>query len=380
MLSKDFFQALKDFEVERKIPKEVFTSALENALTAAYKKSYGEAKSAYVKLDEEKHDIKVYSFKTVVEEVVDEEKEISLADAQLIKKSYNVGDKVEKLESPKDFGRIAAQTAKQVVMQKLREAEREQTLSEIAEKEDKIITTIVKRIDGKNVFVELGTKEAIMSEKDQIPGERYIAGQRIKVYIKPLRDDSKSSIVQASRTHVNFVRRLFELEIPEIQNGDVTIESIAREAGYRTKIAVKSTNENLDAIGACVGNKSMRINSIVNELNGEKIDIIEYSDNPEVFIERALSPARVTKVEILEEGVARAIVPDDVLSLAIGKSGQNVRLAVRLTHSKIDVKAESKVQDAVLQKSKPSTIHVDEYKLDDLDIENMFKEEADSNE
>ncbi len=373
MISKDFFQALEDFETERKIKKEVFIEALETALTSAYKKNYGEAKSAVVKLNPEKHTIKIYSYKTVVDEVVDPDKEISLEDAKQIKSTYKIGSLVETEEIPKDFGRIAAQTAKQVVMQKLREAEKEVTMSEIAEKEDQLITTIVKRIDGKNVFVEIGATEAVLSERDQIPGEKYHIGDRIKVYVKPIPEDFQGSLVQVSRAHVNFVKRLFELEVPEIENGEIEIKSISREAGSRTKIAVASDNPNLDVIGACVGNKGMRINSIVNELNGEKIDIIEYSEDPLVFIERALSPAKVIKVEMIEEGQARAIVPDDVLSLAIGKQGQNVKLAARLTHIKIDVKPLSKVENEQVE-NKP--VHTDEFQIDEnLSLDDLFKDE-----
>ncbi len=371
MISKDFFEALNDFEAERKIKKEVFLEALETALTSAYKKNYGEAKSAVVKLNPEKHTIKIYSYKTVVENVEDPDKEISLEDAKQIKSSYKIGSVVETEETPKDFGRIAAQTAKQVVMQKIREAEKMITLSEIAEKQDTLTTGVVKKIDGTNVFVEIGSTEALMSEKDQIPGERYHIGDRIKVYVKKIPDDFQGSLVQVSRSHVNFVKKLFELEVPEIENGEIVIESISREAGSRTKLAVSSSNPNLDVIGACVGNKGMRINSIVEELNGEKIDLVEYSDDTLVFVERALSPAKVIKVEMIGEGQARAIVPDDVLSLAIGRQGQNVKLAARLAHCKIDVKPESEMKKLESQKA-----HTDEFKFDEnLSLDDMFKDE-----
>ncbi|MBQ0017030.1 MAG: transcription termination/antitermination protein NusA, partial [Clostridiales bacterium] len=317
----------------------------------------------------------ICSYKTVVDEVVDPDKEISLEEAKQIKSSYKLGSLVEQEETPKDFGRIAAQTAKQVVMQKLREAEKQVTLAEIAEKEDQLVTALVKRIEGTNVFVEIGSTEAVMGEKDQIPGEKYNIGDRVKVYVKRIPDDFQGSLVQVSRSHVNFVRRLFELEVPEIENGEVVINSIAREAGYRTKLAVSSQNPNLDTIGACVGNKGMRINNIVAELNGEKIDIVEYSDDTAVFVERALSPAQVLRVEILGEGEAMAVVPDDVLSLAIGKQGQNVRLAARLAHSKIDVKPQSKVEGVVSVK-KPKAVHTDEFKFDEnLSLDDMFKDE-----
>lgn len=347
MVNKDFFKALEDLETLRKIKKEVFIKALEVALTSAYKKNFGEAKNAIVKLNPEKNSIRIYSYKTVVETVEDPDKEISLEDAKLIKKAYKLDDEIKAEEKPKDFGRIAAQTAKQVVMQKLREVEKEITMGELSEKENELVTTIVRRNDGKNVYVEIGINktEAVMGSYDQIPGERYNVNDRIKVYVKQIKDSYRGPSVQVSRANTGFVKRLFELEIPEIATGEIIIESIVREAGYRTKIAVYSENENIDAVGACVGSKGMRINTIVAELNGEKIDIIPYSNDPAEFISNALSPAEVLKVEILSENESRAIVPDSKLSLAIGKSGQNVRLAARLTGWKIDVKPESFVPE-----------------------------------
>ena len=375
MISKDFFESLKDLESEKKINQDVFISALETALTAAYKKNAGEAKNASVKLNPEKCTIKIYSYKTVVENVEDEDKEISLEDARQIKKSYAVGDIVEKEEFPKDFGRIAAQTAKQVILQKLREAEREITLGEIAEKQDTLVTTVIKRIDGENVFVELGNAEAIMPKLDQLPGEKYQIGQRIKVYVKKIKDGLKGPMLQVSRANAGFVKKLFELEVPEIENGDVEIVSIARDAGNRTKIAIKANNANIDAVGACVGNKGMRINSIVNEINGEKIDIIEYSDNVEEYVSRALSPATTVKVEMIDEFSARAIVPDDKLSLAIGKGGLNVKLAARLTHIKIDVKSASSMEGLVVSK-KPVAVHTEDFDIDEnISLDDMFKDD-----
>ena len=368
MISKDFFQALDDFERERKISKESFIKALETALTSAYKKHIGEAKMASVKLNPEKNTIKVYSYKEVKEEVEDPDKEISLEDARNIKKSYKIGDLVEKEETPKDFGRIAAQTAKQVVMQKLRELERERMIGEITEKEDEIVTGVVRRIEGKNVFVEIGNNglEAIMLEQDQIKGEKYYLNTKIKVYVKKIKeDDVKSPVVQVSRANIGFVRKLFELEVPEIQNGEVEIKGISREAGVRTKIAVYSPNENIDAVGACVGNRGMRINTIVNELNGEKIDIILWSDDPLVYVARALSPGKVNSVSFIDEKTTRAIVPDDKLSLAIGAGGINVRLAARLVGIKIDVKAES---------SKEEKPVVNTFEDLPTDLDDMFKD------
>lgn len=375
MISKDFFQALEDLESARKIKKEVFVEALETALTSAYKKNFGEAKSAVVKLNPDKCKIEVYSYKTIVgtpEELTDPDKQILLEDAQKIKKNYKVGDIVQQEENPKDFGRIAVQTAKQVVMQKLREVEREQTISEISEKEDELVTTVVNRIDGNNVFVELGNNlEAVMGPMDQIPGEKYYVNQRIKVYVKKVKDGIRGPMLQVSRSNVGFIKKLFELEIPEIANGEVTINSVSREAGYRTKIAVSASNINIDPIGACVGDKGTRINTIISELNGEKIDIIEYSDDLAVFIARALSPAQVESVQIVGDGQSVAVVPDDKLSLAIGKSGQNVRLAVRLTHTKIDVKSQSQFE---AESTKEDATPNQEPELS-MNLDDMFKDD-----
>ena len=345
MINKDFFLALDELEKQKKIDKDAFVEALEAALTSAYKKSYGEAKSALVKLDPEKNTIKIYSYKTIVDEVEDPDKQISLEDAQKIKKSYAVGDNIVTEETPKSFGRIAAQTAKNVIVQKLKDYEKQIALSELSEKEDELLTTVVKRIDNGVVYVQItgSHSEGIMLESDQIPGEKFHEGDRIKVYVKKIKEGMRGLQIQVSRSNVGFVRKLFELEIPEIAAGDVVIKSIAREAGARTKVAVYSEKPNVDAVGACVGNRGVRINTIVSELNGEKIDLVAYSEDPLEYIARALSPAKIISVETNESlKASRVIVPDDKLSLAIGKSGQNVRLAARLTGWKIDVKPESK--------------------------------------
>lgn len=376
MISKDFFQALEDLEEQKKIKKEVFIQALETALTSAYNKSYGEAKNAVVKLNPEKCTIKIYSYKTVVDVVEDEEKQISLEDAKLIKKTYKIGDNVEQEENTKGFGRIAVQTAKQVVMQKLREVTKVQTLEEISQKEEQLVTTIVRRIDGNNVFVELGANqlEAVMGENDQIPGEQYRIGQHIKVFVKKIKDGAKGPMLQVSRANTGFIQKLFELQIPEIASGEVVIKSISREAGYRTKVAVATSNQNIDPVGACIGDKGIRINTMINEINGEKIDIVEYSDDLDVFVARALSPATVLSVTVVGDGQTVAVVPDDKLSLAIGKNGQNVRLAVKLVHSKIDVKSESAMEGCVLKKSDSTQIiHTD----DSVDLDDMFRDEDD---
>ena len=369
MINKDFFQALEDLQTEKKIDKQVFIETLEQALTSAYKKMYGEAKSAMVRLVPEKNTIKVYSYKTVVDEVTDPDKEISLAEAKLIKKSYKVGDQVLSEESTKDFGRIAAQTAKQVVMQKLKEMERAIAVSELSEKEDELMTTIVKRIDNGTVYVQLSSShtEGVMLPSDQIPGEKYTVGQRIKVYVKKIKDSFKGPQIQVTRSNIGFVRKLFELEIPEVASGDVVIKNIARDPGNRTKVSLMPTKPNIDPIGTCVGYRGQRIDTIVSEMNGEKIDLIEYSDDPLEYIARALSPAKVLSVETNESLMAsRVIVPDDKLSLAIGKNGQNVRLAARLTGWKIEVKSESSVANTTV-KSEP------EYELTELNEDDAFQ-------
>ena len=350
MINKDFFQALEDLQAEKKIDKEAFIQTLETALTSAYKKMYGEAKSAMVKLNPDKNTIKIYSYKTIVDNVEDPDKEISLAEAQLIKKSFKVGDIVQSEESTKDFGRIAAQTAKQVVMQKLKEMERQNALNELSEKEDELLTTIVKRIDNGTVYVQISNThtEGVMLPSDQIPGEKFNVGDRVKVYVKKIKDSFKGTQIQVTRSNIGFVRKLFELEIPEVANGDIVIKNIARDAGNRTKVSVYTTKQNIDPIGTCVGFHGQRIDTITSELNDEKIDLIEYTEDPLEYIARALSPAKVLSVETNESlKASRVIVPDDKLSLAIGKNGQNVRLAARLTGWKIEVKSESSVSQPV---------------------------------
>ena len=346
MINKDFFQALEDLQAEKKIDKDTFIQTLETALTSAYKKMYGEAKSALVKLNPDKNTIRIYSYKTIVDNVEDADKEISLAEARLIKKSFKIGDIVQTEESTKDFGRIAAQTAKQVVMQKLKEMERQNALNELAEKEDELLTTIVKRIDNGTVYVQISNShtEGVMLPSDQIPGEKFNVGDRVKVYVKKIKDSFKGTQIQVTRSNIGFVRKLFELEIPEVANGDIVIKNIARDPGNRTKVAVYTSKQNIDPIGTCVGFHGQRIDTIISELNGEKIDLIEYTEDPLEFIARALSPAKVLSVETNESlKASRVIVPDDKLSLAIGKNGQNVRLAARLTGWKIEVKSESSV-------------------------------------
>ncbi len=347
-VNKEFFLALQDLEKERGIPQQVFMDALANALASACKKQYsGSEGSVEIKVNPEKETIDFYTVKTVVAEVEDEETQISLADAQAIKKSYKVGDVVSKKFIPKDFSRIAAQTAKQVILQKIHETERDAAMNEFSDKEGELLVGVVRKIDAKNVYIELGKGqvEGLMLPSDQVPGEKYNINDRIKVYVKRVKNGFRGAQVLVSRSAAGLVGKLFEEEIPEIKQGTVQIKGISREAGARTKIAIYSTDERVDAIGSCVGNKGARVNAIVEELKGEKIDIIPWSENPLEFIAKALSPAPVLSVTQLDgDRNAMAVVPDDKLSLAIGKDGQNARLAVRLTNWKIDVKSKSSAE------------------------------------
>lgn len=351
MINKDFFEALKDLEAEKGIDEGTFISALEQALTAAYKKNSGMAKNAQVKLNPEKNTIKIYSYRTVVAEVEDEEKEISLEDAKQIKHSYKLGDLVIEEESTKDFNRIAVQTAKQVITQKIKEIEKQSIYKDLAEKEGKLIVACVKRIDVDNIYLEIGgtTLEGLLTKRDILPTDNLKPGDKVKVYVRHIKDDYRGAVVQVSRTHANFVKMLLEMEVPELTNGEVNIVGIVREAGLRTKIAVTTNVPNLDAVGACIGNKGARINAVINELNGEKIDIINYSENPTDYIVAALSPAEVSEITVdTAAGIANVLVPENKLSLAIGKGGHNVRLAAKLTGYKIDVKPVSNVsQDRI---------------------------------
>ena len=331
MINQDFFNALVDLEREKGINQEEFISALEDALVIAYKKATGKTGGVVVKLTPEKKTIKIYSTKNVVAEVVDIEKEISVEEAKLIKKSYKEGDVIQTEIISKHFGRIAAQTAKQVLMQKLREIERDNTVSEFEDREGELMVCTVRRIEEGCIYVEIGGNqiEGVLLPKDQVPGEKYELNQRLNVFVKKVKNTGKNAQIMVSRTANGLVKRLFENEVPEIKQGVVLVKGVAREPGQRTKIAIYSEDPMVDALGACVGNKGARVNAIVAELGGEKIDIIPWSENPLEFISRALSPARVIKVIQTGENSAVAIVPDDKLSLAIGRSGQNVRLAVR---------------------------------------------------
>ncbi len=347
MTNKEFFLALDELEKEKKISKDVFIAALESGLSSAYKKETGEAKPVMIKLTPERNVIRAFAYQTVVEEVEDPDKEISLEDAKEIKGSYKVGDMIMTELSPKLFTRIAAQTAKQVIIQKLNDVSKAQIRDEMTDKEGEILSAVVRRIEGNNVYVEILSTmmEGVLSQSDQIRTETYKVGDVIKVYIKKLRDSLSGNLqVMVSRSHPMFVEKLFEMEVPEIKSGLVTVKKIVREAGFRTKIAVYSEDSNVDAVGACIGPKGSRINVIVKELNGERIDVIPWCSEPLEFIARAISPAKVAMVQVNDdEKSARVIVNDNMLSLAIGKEGQNARLAARLTEWKIDIKPYSSV-------------------------------------
>ena len=347
MVNKDFFAALDEICASKGMDKEALKETLQSALTSAYKRYATDACDVLIKYNEEKCSIKFYAIKTIVEEVVDTDKEISLEEAKQYKKSYKLGDTFEKEFIPKDFGRIAAQTAKQVVMQKIKEAEKANTIQQFEDKENEIHTAIVRKVENGNVYVELsgGQLEGVMLPQDQVPNEKYEINDKIVVYVKKIRTLGKNTQVLVSRTAPGLVKRFFENEVPEIRQGVVVIKSISREAGQRTKIAIHSEDPQIDALGACVGNKGMRVNAVIEQLGGEKIDIIPWSEDPLEFIAKALAPAKVLKVYALDEKSARVIVPDDKLSLCIGKDGQNARLAARLTGWKIDVKSESKAME-----------------------------------
>ncbi|TDT61569.1 transcription termination factor NusA [Fonticella tunisiensis] len=346
MNTAELIEALNQIVKEKGIDKERIFKALESALVTAYKKNYGTSQNVKVTVNRETGDIHVYAQKEVVEDVYDNLLEISLEDAKSINIRYNIGDIVDIEVTPKDFGRVAAQTAKQRVVQEIREAEREIIYENFIEKENDLITGIVQKKEKQNVLVDIGPTETLLAPSEQMPNEEYNHGDRLKLYVVEVKKTSKGPNIVVSRTHPGLVKRLFELEVPEIYDGIVEIKSISREAGSRTKIAVHSKDKNVDATGACVGPKGIRVQNVVNELKGEKIDIVKWSKDPGEFIANALSPAKVISVEVDEEQrSAKVIVPDYQLSLAIGKEGQNARLAAKLTGWKIDIKSESQAAE-----------------------------------
>ncbi|HHW25287.1 MAG TPA: transcription termination factor NusA [Bacillota bacterium] len=339
-MNNEFFAAIEMLEKEKGIPKEYMYEKVEAALQSAYKKDQDGYSNVKVVLDPVKKEVKMYQLKQVVDEIEDEITQISLTEARKINPRYKIGDTVEIELKPKNFRRLGAQAAKHVIIQAVREAERGMLIKEYENKREEIITATVLRVDEVtgNATVDTGTSIATLIKSEQIPGEVYRENQHIKVYVTEVRKETHGPIVTLSRTHPGLVKRLFELEVPEIQDGIVIIKGVVREAGSRSKVAVMSRDPNVDPIGACVGPRSMRIQNIIDELNGEKIDIIKYSDEPEEYIAAALSPATVNHVVIEDERVCRVYVDPDQLSLAIGKEGQNARLAAKLTGYKIDIK------------------------------------------
>lgn len=345
-MNAELISALKQIGKDRGISVDVLADGIEAALVSAYKKNYNTNGNVRANLDRETGKIEIWASKTVVETVEDPMTEISLKNAKAVNPLFEIGDVLEEEADTKNFGRIAAQTAKQVVMQRIREAEQGAIFDEYAEKENEVLTAIVQRTEKNGVYVELGKTDGLIPFNEVIAGENYETNDRVKVYVLKVQRDTKGPQILASRTHPGLVKRLFELEIPEIQSGVVQIKSIAREAGQRTKIAVFSTDEQVDAVGACVGQRGVRVERIVSELHNEKMDIIEWDPDIAVYIAKALGPAKVTMVYINEaEKAARVIVPDSQLSLAIGKEGQNARLAAKLTGWKIDIKSQSQAEE-----------------------------------
>jgi N utilization substance protein A len=379
-MSAELIQALDQLEKEKGIDKGVLIEAIEAALVSAYKRNFGSTQNVKITIDPENGDVKVFALKKVTSVPENDSGEISLEDAKKLDSKYEENDIAEIEVTPRKFGRIAAQTAKQVVMQRIREAERSIIYDEFYNKEGDIVTGIIQRSDRKNVIVDLGKTEAVMTPSEQIAGEEYRYNDRIKTYITEVKKTTKGPQVMISRTHPGLVKRLFELEVPEIHDGTVEIKSISREAGSRTKIAVYSKDQNVDPVGACVGQKGTRVQAIVDELRGEKIDIIKWSSNIEEYISSSLSPAKVIRVDINEEErSARVIVPDFQLSLAIGKEGQNARLAAKLTGWKIDIKSESQLREAIERQMFNIDTNYDpdsnEYDYEDEEADAEYEEE-----
>ena len=346
-MNTELLEALTILEKEKNISKEVLMDAIEQSLIQACKNHFGKADNVHVTIDHETCEFSVYADKTVVEVVEDPVMEISLSNAKMMDSKYELGDIVQVPIQSKQFGRIATQNAKNVILQKIREEERKVLYDEYFKKEKDVVTGVVQRYMGRNVSVNLGKVDAILSENEQVKGEEYKPTERIKVYVLEVKDSPKGPKIMVSRTHPELVKRLFEAEVTEVKDGIVEIKSIAREAGSRTKIAVWSNDPDVDAVGACVGMNGARVNTIVEELRGEKIDIISWDENPALLIENALSPAKViTVLADPDEKTALVIVPDYQLSLAIGKEGQNPRLAARLTGFKIDIKSETQAREA----------------------------------
>ncbi|MDR7417577.1 MAG: transcription termination factor NusA [Armatimonadota bacterium] len=351
-MNAELLRALDQIEEEKGISKDIIVEAIEAALLSAYKKNFGAtAQNMRIEMDRTTGEMRAYQVRTIVEEVDDPTTQIALAQVREWDPTAEAGEMVEVEVTPRDFGRIAAQTAKQVVVQRLREAERDLVYKEFRDREGDIVTGTVQRIERKNVFLDLGRIEAVLPPPEQIPREGYRQGERVKAYVVEVRQGTRGPQIVVSRTHPGLLKRLFEIEVPEVYEGIVEIKAIAREAGTRSKIAVASRDRNVDAVGACVGPKGSRVQAIVDELRGEKIDIVSWSPDVAQFAASALSPAKVVRVEINEATkTALVIVPDHQLSLAIGREGQNARLAAKLTGWRIDIKSESQIREIEAQK------------------------------
>jgi len=362
----DFIEAMNELEREKGISKDVLFEAIEAALISSYKRNFNTAQNVRVDMNRNTGVIRVYARKLIVEEVLDSRTEISLPAAREINPHFQLEDIAEIEVTPRDFGRIAAQTAKQVVTQRIREAERGLIYNAFVDKEEDIVTGVVQRQDLRNIYIDLGKIEAALPLTELMPNEKFVHGDRIKAYITKVENTTKGPQIILSRTHPGLLKRLFELEVPEIFDGVVEIRSVAREAGFRSKIAVHSRNEEVDPVGSCVGPRGMRVQTIVGELRGEKIDIVRFSDQVDEYVANALSPSKVLEVHVFEEEkMARVIVPDYQLSLAIGIKGQNARLAAKLTGWKIDIKSESQAeQEFGREKDSSSEMHQDSVSVD----------------
>ncbi len=347
-MNSEFVQAIKELGKEKGINPEILFQAVEEAVVSAYKKNYDSSQTVRVELNKATGEFHVYEQRKVVSQVVSPHDEISLEEARNIDPNYELEDYLEQEVFPKNFSRVAVQNAKQIIMQRIREAERDIVYDKFAGREDDIVNGIIQRVERGTVYVDLGSTEGLLMANEQVPGERYMSRDRMKFYVTEVKRTGKGPQILLSRTHPGLLKRLFELEVPEIHDGVVELKSVAREAGMRSKISVHSNDEKIDPVGSCVGHKGMRVQNVVNELRGEKIDIVKYDADPAQYVANALSPSQVvSSIASEEEKICRVVVPDYQLSLAIGKEGQNARLAAKLTGWKIDIKPESQAEPAI---------------------------------
>ena len=381
MSSNELLLATEYLEKEKKIPREVLIDAIKAALITAYKKNYESARNVRVELNMDEGSFRVIARKEVVEEVFDDRDEVDLSTALVKNPAYEVGDIYEEDVTPKDFGRVGAQAAKQAVMQRLRDAEREILYDEFIDKEEDILTGVIDRVDHRYVYVNLGRIEAVLSEAERSPNESYVPNERIKVYVNKVEQTTKGPQIYVSRSHSGLLKRLFEQEVPEIYDGTVIVKSVVREAGDRSKISVYSDNPDIDAVGACVGSKGARVEAVVEELGGEKIDIVQWDEDPKVFVRNALSPSQVLEVIVDENNQSTVVVvPDYQLSLAIGKRGQNARLAAKLTGWKIDIKSESDAREVGIYpviETEEDVDEIDNTGHEDVKIDEVTLQESD---